>query len=126
MKYNLYPEETLGFSYNFERDGGAIGTIGMGVFVPANSILTLGGFVITQDLGPVPGTSHLEFGIVGDTALLTNIEVDAQFPGIRAFPNDLYFFPWVFDDTEIIATITDQDIDAGEVIGELRFRRYQL
>lgn len=44
--------KSIAFNYNFARDGGAIGSINMGVFLPANCIV-LGTFIQTIQATPL-------------------------------------------------------------------------
>lgn len=51
--------------YSFAADGGAISTIGLGVFIPTNAIIT--GFYVKVNTAPVGASGTIAFGRTGST-----------------------------------------------------------
>lgn len=78
MAKSIASKKEITFNYDFTRDGGAIGTIGMGVFIPANAVLNLGHakIITTCTSG---GGATISVGWTGATTILINAAAVATF-----------------------------------------------
>lgn len=65
------------FRYDFAADGGAAGTIGMGVYIPNNCIVMFGYAKVTTALTS-GGAMNASVGWTGDTAALIGVTAKAD------------------------------------------------
>ena len=104
------------FIYDFDINGGAVGTIDMGVFIPTNCIIWYGyAKVITTCVGGAG--AKISIGFTGfDQVLITKTAVaswtaNAILPGL-----DLPELPQTVSNVQMQITISDAPLTAGKIV----------
>lgn len=122
MKFNALPVFRNSFIYDFEVDGGAIGTIGMGIFVREGSLL--GSAVGKVILGLQGG--KISIGIASDLEVILN-KVDTNNFVTDEVPIGTGDLPIIVPtDSEILVTLYDDPVTEGAFTITLTVQDYVI
>jgi len=103
------------FTWDFNFDGGAIGAISTGLFIPAGTIIVINEISTRVSVTGAPGNAF-EIGIPGDPNALSGVQGSIPFNPVGAILNVIPSFrqPLLFAaTTEIIFTISVAPLTGG-------------
>lgn len=114
-------QKTIYGQYSFAIDGGAQSTIGLGVWLPVNSVIR--GMIAIVRTAPVGAGASLSFGITGSTQALLVTTGVAAFLGNTSVPGvDFDLNPLnVLAFSEVTITISGAALTAGRIIAAVTF-----
>ncbi len=108
--------------YDFAVDGGAISTIGLGVFIPNNSVIT-NFFVKTNTTPTSAGAATISFGWTGDTDALMIVNAMGNFVATESLQGrDFADTPVeVTANRQVAIDIVTAALTAGVIIATVEF-----
>jgi len=116
---------TARFDYNFANDGGAIGTTGLGVKLPANSQIVNGWYYIVTQLAS-PANATVAFQCEDSANIFAATDITASASGTSAafipdFATPGDYVSGIAAECEISMVTASSTLTAGKIIGFLNY-----